>query len=356
MAVAQHEGYLSTASPRKHFIRRLEIRWGLFFLSPWIIGFLLFSAFPMAASFILSMTDFKTGENKEVHFVGLENYLNLLSIEFKQLETPTQKAIDVLSPGYHYLGIYGSTVIGVKDTAFWQSLKVTLLFALMSLPTGLLVALSLALLTNLKMRGIGIYRTVFFLPYVIPAISMVTCFRLLFTGETGWINVVLRGLGFSELDWLYHDRYILPALVLISLWTVGNAMMIYLSGLQNVPTELYEAAKVDGANGVTAFLNITLPLISPVILYNLVIGLISSFQYFTIPFALISQANNSFGTAAENFNFYNYNLYTTAFRYLQMGYASAMAWILFVIVVAITVTVFATSNQWVFYAGVNERK
>jgi len=211
----------------------------------------------------------------------------------------------------------------------------------------LVMALILALLTNLPLPGVRIFRTIFYLPYVVPAVASGLIFQQILNRDVGWLNVVLSTLGVSKPNWLNDENLVLPALALIGLWGVGNAMLLYLAGLQGVPTELYEASKIDGANGVQRLFSITLPMISPVILYNLVIGLITTFQYFTTAYIIGGTTGNpNYSTL-----FYNLYLYNQAFVYTDMGYASAMAWVLLLIVIAITALVFATSRNWVFYAG-----
>jgi multiple sugar transport system permease protein len=336
------------APPKKYSMRQVEISWGYLFISIWIVGFILFAAFPMAASLYLSFTDYTLGS--EGHWVGTSNYRELLSLEFKPV-APGQSPDSVLSPGYLSIGtIPGTnTVVGATDPFFWKSLRVTLYFALLALPSSMAIALMLAVLTNLKLPLIKFYRTLYYIPSLIPAIAGAIIFRSVLSKDIGWLNISLGWLGIRGPDWLNDERLVLPGLAILGLWGVGNAMIIYLGGLQGVPTELYEAAKVDGAHAFRRFWSITLPFISPVILYNLVTGLIGTFQYFTVAYILTN------GDGRPNYATYFYNIYLYkmgfAFGGGQMGMASAMAWILLVIVVMITAVVFGTSGNWVFYAG-----
>lgn len=334
------------APPKKYSMRQVEISWGYLFISIWIVGFLLFAAFPMLASLYLSFTDYGIGQ--DIHWVGTSNYRELLSLEFKHLE-PGKEPDQIVSNGYLALGVIPGTdiVVGATDPLFWKSLRVTLYFALLALPSSLVIALLLAVLTNLKFPLIKIYRTLYYIPTLIPAVAAAIIFRSVLAKDIGWLNISLNWVGITGPDWLNDERLVLLGLAILGLWGVGNAMIIYLGGLQGVPTELYEAAKVDGANAFRRFFSITLPYISPVILYNLVIGLISTFQYFTVAYVLTN------GQGTPNYATYFYNIYLTrnAFTYGHMGIASAMAWILMLIVVAITAILFGTSGNWVFYAG-----
>jgi multiple sugar transport system permease protein len=234
---------------------------------------------------------------------------------------------------------------------FWKSMKVTLLFAVIALPSSMLMALTLAVIGNLKLPFMRIFRTLFYLPSVVPGVAVALIFQQILGRDNGWLNKLLAVVHIQGPAWLNEEGYVLPALAIIGLWGIGNAMVIYLAGLQSVPTELYEAAKVDGANAVKRFWAITIPMITPVILYNLVIGLIGTFQYFTIAFILTN------GNGSPNYSayFYNMYIYKTAFAFSNMGYASALAWILMLIVLVITAGVFFTSGKWVFQPNAPRR-
>ncbi|MBZ0306502.1 MAG: sugar ABC transporter permease [Anaerolineae bacterium] len=311
---SQSTSIMSASSKKVWQSRTLEQRqrfWGWVFLSPWIIGFLAFTAFPIGASLIFSFTDFKIGE--EISWAGLKNWQTLVS-----------------------------------DPITLQSLGVTVKFGLISLPVSILFPLMLAALLNSKyVSGKPILRVLFYMPYMVPAISGVFIWQSFLNGQTGWLNRLLRLIGVVDPpNWLFDATWIHPAMVLIGLWGVGNAMLTMLASMQGVPTELYEAADVDGAGPLTKFRRITLPMISPVILYNLVLTTIGLMQYFVVPFVLSSTTRSNPDT-----NFINLFLYRTAFQYFDMGYAAALAWFLFAIGLLLTIVIFATSRRWVYYAG-----
>ena len=216
------------------------------------------------------------------------------------------------------------------------------------LPISILVPLGLAALLNSKVLiGKPFFRLLFYMPYIIPAISGVYVWQSFLNGQTGWLDRLLRLVGVTDPPvWLENVQFINTALVLIGLWGVGNAMLTMMAGMQGVPTELYEAARVDGAGPVTSFWRITIPMISPVILYNLVLSAIGLMQYFVVPYVISTTARFS-----EPFDFINLHLYRTAFQFGDMGYAAALAWFLFAVALAITVIIFVTSRRWVYYAS-----
>ncbi len=290
---------------------RREARWGLLFLSPWILGFFLFTLIPMVASLIFSFTDFNLLHPDEIHFVGLKNYRHLL-----------------------------------HDPLVKQSLLVTLRFILISVPVGMLFPLFLATLLNAKsLKGKPFLRTLFYMPYIVPMISAAYIWRGFLGTTDGWLNKGLALLGIKGPDWWNSPQWIYPALVLAGLWGVGNAMLTMLASMQAVPTELYEAAKVDGATPIHTFRHITLPMISPVLFYNLVLILIGTFQYFLLPW-VIKGPNGDPGGATM---FYNLYLFKTAFPYSDMGYGSTLAWVLFFIILLVTLFLFGTAKYWVYY-------
>jgi len=337
--------------PQRASLRTLEIRWGTLFITPWIIGFILFTAGPMLVSLFLSFTDYSLLANTSPTWIGSRNYSDILSVQFKTLKAPDQNAAEVLDQGYAELARIGNTVIGARDADFWISLRVTAMFAIIALPLGMLVSLCFALLLNSKVPGIRIFRTLIYSPVIVPGVVTAVIFMQLLGKDEGWLNQVLRFFSISGPDWLNRAEWIIPALVIVGLWTAGGSMLIYLAGLQSIPTELYEAAKVDGANGWVRFRRVTLPMLTPVLLYDLVLGLIGTFQYFLIPYVL----TNGQGTPNKSAFFFNMYLYKSAFAFGNMGYASALAWILFVIVLLLTIAVFKTSGRWVFYAGGSKR-
>jgi len=286
---------------------------GLIYVSPFIIGFVLFAAIPMIASFVLSLTNFDPREPDEIVFIGLDNYARLLN-----------------------------------DPVVAESLWVTLRFAIMVVPLSLAFALFVAMLVNSKLlAGRNGFRTLFYLPMQIPIVASTLVWIGVLHATTGWLNLSLGAIGIEGPNWLQSTTWVGPALALMGLWGIGNMMLIFLAGLQGVPTELYDAAKVDGASPWASFRNVTLPLISPVLFYNLIISLIATFQYFTQAFVI----SNGRGDPDRATLFFNLNLYRQAFGFFNMGYASALAWVLVVIVLGLTIILFRTSRSWVFEGG-----
>lgn len=317
MATAKLHPYptVVAAPPEKQlrldFVRRL---WGWFFISPWIIGFLIFYLIPMVASFAFTFTDLNLTKPDEMQFVGLENYQKLLN-----------------------------------DETVGTSLWVTLRYAVIALPLSILIPIGMATLLNAKnLWGKRLFRTLFYMPYMVPLISITYIFNGFLNAESGWLNRFIESiLGVKGPVWLYDPLWIYPALFIVGIWGTGNAMLTTLASMQTVPTELYEAARVDGAGAVTVFRKITLPLISPVIFYNLVLALIGLFRYFDIPYIL------SRGTGGpDNLTmFYNVYFYRVAFRLNDMGYGATLAWLLFAIAMTVTVFFFITGRYWVYYGS-----
>jgi len=298
-----------------------SLRWNLrqreeaaFYLciSPWIIGFILFYLGPIVASFYFSLTRWDLLTPPE--FIGFGNYVRIFT----------------------------------RDPLFWKSLKITVLFTFSYVPLDLGIGLLVALLLNQKVRGVSVFRTIYYLPSVLSGVAYVVMWMWLLNPEAGLVNTLLSYAGIQGPRWLQSPDWALPSLVLMSLWGVGRSMVIYLAGLQDVPVEMYEAAKIDGANSWNEFWKITLPMLTPSILFNLVFGIIMTFQSFTTAFV----ATN--GGPLNSTLFYVLYLYRKAFEHLSMGYASALAWILFVIVLVCTLVIFRTSGKWVFYRGTGE--
>jgi multiple sugar transport system permease protein len=305
----------SRTGPRLGALSRRETRAAYLFISPWIVGFILFTAGPMIASMILSLTKYDILNAPT--FIGLENYIKLFT----------------------------------ADPKFWHSLRVTVTYALVAIPLGLFFGFAVAYLLNLKVPGVPFWRTVFYMPAVMPAVASALLWGMIFNPRFGILNWFLSLVGIQGPGWLASRDWALPALIVMSLWSVGGGMIIYLAGLQGIPTALYESAQIDGANSWKQLRHITLPLMTPVIFFNLVIGIIGTFQYFTEVYVLTSTATGGLGGPAEATMFYNVYLYNNAFRYLNMGYASALAWVLFLIVLLLTLLVFRSSAAWVYYEG-----
>jgi multiple sugar transport system permease protein len=276
---------------------------GLGFLSPWLIGFLAFTLLPIALSFYYSLCDFSVIQSPM--YIGAANYRELAS-----------------------------------DPVFWASLKNTSYYALMALPGGLCVSLGLAMLLNVKMPGQAIFRTIIFLPALVPIVASAMLWMWLFNARLGLINVVLAKLHITGPAWITDPAWAMPSLALMSLWGVGYTVVIYLAGLQDVPRELYEAAEIDGAGIWRRVWHITLPMLSPVIFFNLVLAIIGVVQVFDVPYIMTG------GGPARMTYFVSMYLRDCAFSYLRMGYASAMAWIMLLIVLLLTALAFWTSKHF----------
>lgn len=286
---------------------RRHLRNGLLFASPWIFGFLVFTLYPLLASLYYSFTSYSG--LSEPRWVGLENY--------------------------HFMAF--------EDEVFWKSLWNTFYMVIVGLPAGLVVSLGLALLLNQKVRGISFYRTIYYLPSLVPAVASAILWMWLFNPEIGLINTVLRGVGISGPSWLGDPAWAKAALVLMGVWGAGGGVIIYLAGLQDVPTALYEAADLDGAGAWKKLIHVTLPMISPIIFFNLVMGVIGMFQYFTQAYVMTQ------GGPQDSTLFYALHLFNKAFLEWKMGYASAMAWVLFAITLVCSLIVMRTSARWVYY-------
>lgn len=292
--------------------------WGWIFLSPWIFGFFIFTALPMVASLVFSFTDFDLNAANDIDFIGLKNYGQLFT-----------------------------------DPRVEESLYATLKFSLIALPLAIALPVLLAGLLNSKyLIGKPIFRTLFYMPYMVPIVSATYIWGGVLNTNSGWINRFLEEIiGISNgPDWIFSTTWIYPALNIIGLWGIGNAMLFTLASMQGVPTELYEAARVDGAGPWGLFRHITIPMISPIIFYNLILSVIGLFRYFEVPF-ILKQGSGDPGGATM---FFNIHLYQTAFTFKDMGYGATLAWLLFVMAMAVTIILFATARYWVFYAAGEE--
>lgn len=301
------------ARPRARWSRavRQDLINGLLFISPWLFGLLVFTLYPLLASLYYSFTDYNVLQPAKV--VGVRNFREMFS----------------------------------EDHLFWTSVRNTLIYAALSIPVNIFFSVSLALLLNLKVRGMALYRTVFYLPSVFPGVVTALLFRWMLNPQFGLINALLKQVGLPTLGWLSDPNWSKPSLVLIGLWGIGGSMVIYLAALQDVPQHLYEAADLDGAGALTKTFYITLPMITPAIFFNLVLGTIDAFQSFTFVYVL----TNGEGGPLDTTLFYGLLLYRNAFKYLNMGYASAMAWLLALFVLVITLVIFKSSGRWVYYSG-----
>ncbi len=280
------------------------------FISPWLIGHAIFTWGPIVVSAWLSLTEYDLVNSPT--FVGLDNYKELF-----------------------------------LSRLFWQSLKVTFYYTFGAVPLSVMGALSVATLLNQKIPGLSLWRTVFYLPVVTSGVAVALLWSWIFQPSYGLVNIALYEVfGIQGPAWFFDESWAIPAFIIMSLWGIGGPMLIYLAGLQGIPTQLYEAAEIDGATGIHKFRHITLPLITPVIFYNAVMSLIGSFQVFTQSF-VITQGGPNYASY-----FYVLYLYQNAFQYFRMGYASALAWILFCIILVATIVMFRLSNRWVYYETV----
>lgn len=269
-------------------------------------GFLIFTIGPMIASGVFSLTDWTIGVSP--HFIGGKNYNTL-----------------------------------VHDHLFWKSLSVTAYYTIGSVPLVLIVGFFVALLLNQNIKGLSFWRTIYFLPTLVPAIAGAVLWIWIFNPDFGLLNSLLRSAGLPTSQWIYSERAAVPSLILMSTWGFGNAMVIFLAGLQGIPRQLLEAASIDGAGTWARFRNVTLPFMTPTIFYNLVTGVIGTFQVFNQAYVMTQGGPNNATL------FYIYYLYTKAFGQGQMGYAAALAWVLFVIVLIITLLLFRNARGWVYY-------
>lgn len=281
---------------------------GYVFISPFILGFCVWFVIPMLTSAWMSFHEFDF--ISPARFIVLENFSSML-----------------------------------QDDLFWQSLKVTAVYSFVSVPLGMVLSFALALLLNSKVKGIGIFRTIYYLPIVVPAVANAVLWAWMLNTDFGLVNLVLRSMGFQKVRWLIDPNLALPSLIMVSLWGIGGAMVIYLAGLQGVPDVYYEAAEIDGAGRWARFRHVTIPLMSPVIFFNLVMGVIGSFQVFTAGYLITGGGPNNATL------FYALQMYRVGFKYFKMGLASAMAWVLFFIILFMIVVIFRSFGRSVYYEG-----
>jgi multiple sugar transport system permease protein len=288
---------------------RRNLALGLFFISPWLLGFLLWTVYPLAASLYYSFTRYDLLQPPV--FLGLENYIKIFS----------------------------------DDPHFRTAMYNTVYYVGFSAPLGVISAFLLAALLNTRIVARSVFRAVFFLPAIVPAVVTAMVWQFLLNVQFGAINSILRAWELPIIPFLSSPTLAKPTLILIHMWSQGSAMVIFLATLQDVPRVLYEAATVDGANAWHRFRHVTIPMCTPVILFNLVMGFIGGFQSFTLPWLLTQGGPN------EATEFYALYLYRNAFNFLRMGKASALAWILFVLIVGFTVVLFRSSGRWVHYGS-----
>ncbi|WP_409271488.1 carbohydrate ABC transporter permease [Neobacillus sp. SCS-31] len=286
-------------------------KWGqlvpYLFIAPWIIGFIVFTLGPLLFSLVISFFDWPIVG--EVTFVGFSNYITMFT----------------------------------DDPLFWHSLWITVKYSMIFVPLNITLALLLAVLLNQKVKGSSLFRTFFYVPSVISGVALAMIWRTVFDGEYGILNYLLSLIGIEGPGWLSDAKWALGAMVIASLWAQGTMMLIFLAGLKNIPQDLYEAAEIDGAGKLYKFFKITVPLLSPTILFNLIMTIIGAFQTLTLALVLTG------GGPMQSTYFYAMYVYENAFKYYKMGYSSANAWIMFLIVLTLTMLVFKSSSMWVFY-------
>ncbi len=291
-------------------MRRQEHLFAYFFLSPWIVGFLVFITYPLIASIYLSLTDYDLLTPPKL--IGLRNFSKL-----------------------------------IRDRLFWKSLEVTCKYALMRVPAGIFFGLSLALILNRSsLKARSALRVLYYMPAVLPPVAISLMWSWIFSPQDGVLNSFLALFGIRGLLWIQSPTLVLPSLLMMAIWSLmGKNMLVYLAGLNSIPTQLLESASIDGAGHWATFWRIKLPMLTPIIFYELVMTLIESFKLFTQAYVMTQ------GGPRNESLFYVYNLFKFAFEYYEMGYASALAWILFVIVLAFTLIIFKSSSRWVYYEG-----
>ena len=310
-----------------HFFRRNTAAY--LFLAPWLLGFFVLTLYPMVYSLGLSFTDYDFTKPDSTQFIGLGNYKKMFGSLF----------------GISEFTVSTGEVMRV-DRYYMKSLSVTFTYVFVSVPLKLLFALAVAMLMNQKLRGVSFYRAVYYIPTLLGgSVAIAVLWRKLFEKD-GLVNGVLGALGFTDLPgWITNPEYSLWTLILLTVWQFGSSMIIFLAGLKQIPQEYYEAASVDGANKVRQFFAITIPLLSPVIMFNLVMQMIGAFQAFTQAYII----GGGRGGVLNSTLFYTLHLYIQGWTYHEMGYASAMAWVLLLIIGGFTALIFLSSRWWVSY-------
>jgi multiple sugar transport system permease protein len=289
-------------------LKRQEMFIGYLCLLPWLLGFIVVTAGPIIASFILSLLKYDMAH--PAVFIGLQNYKTMF----------------------------------FEDPLFWKSLKATSYYTLLVVPLSVIGSLLIALLMNQNLRFMNLFRTIFYLPSVLSGVAVALLWSWVFNRDFGVLNYLLdRFFGILGPNWLGTEEWVIPALAIMALWGVGGGMVIFLAGLQGIPTQLYEAAEIDGANSWQEFWKITIPLLTPTIFYQLIIGIIGTWQTFTQAY-IMTQGGPNYASL-----FYVLYVYFNAFVWFKMGYACALAWILFMIILICTVLVFRSSSYWVYY-------
>lgn len=312
MATANRNRAVVERKPRSRGLsrqRRQEALWGIACVAPALLGFLIWQLGPIIASLLIAFTDWNIAGTPE--WIGLQNFERMFT----------------------------------QDPLFWQSLRVTAVYTLGSVPLSIVFAFFLAILLNQKVRGLAIFRTIFYLPSIVPVIAASVLWLWLFNPDFGLLNAAADLLHLPRSQWIYGEGSVIPSLILMSLWAVGPMMIIFLAGLQGVPRQLYEAVDVDGGNALHKLWHITIPMVTPTILFNLVLSIIGTMQTFTQAYVMTQGGPNN-GSL-----FFVLYLYRKAFQESDMGYASALAWVLFILIAILSFLVLRTSSRWVYYEG-----
>lgn len=311
------------------FLRRNAVAY--MFLLPWLIGFFILILYPMLYSLYLGFTDYDFTKPDSTQFIGLANYMKMFGSVFdaQAITAPTGEVMRV-------------------DPYYMKSLSVTFIYVFVSVPIKLAFALFVAMLMNQKLRFIPLYRAIYYIPTLLGgSVAVAVLWRKLFEKD-GLLNAILGSFGFTDLPgWITNPKYALSTLILLTVWQFGSSMIIFLAGLKQIPYEYYEAASIDGANKKKQFFTITIPLLSPIILFNLIMQMISAFQAFTQAYII----GGGKGGVMNSTLFYTLHLYIQGWTYHEMGYASAMAWILLLIIGVLTAIIFKTSDNWVSYGS-----
>ena len=289
---------------------------GILFAMPWLLGLTIFWIYPILASAYYSFTEYNGVQSPT--WVGLQNYIDIFT----------------------------------NDEDFKNAVFNTFVFAGVSIPLAIVFAFGLAMLLNAKIRFQVVYRTVYFLPTLVPEVALALVWVYLFTPVTGLINAPFNWLGVKGPCWLACAAWTRQTMVMLALWLIGQQIVLYLAGLQDVPQDLYDAADVDGAGFLNKFRHITLPMMTPVVFFHLITSVIGALQFFTIPYIMVG----STGGPGQSLLFYSIYLYKQAFTFFHMGYASALAWLLFMVALVITLLIFRSARLWVFYSGVDLSK
>lgn len=312
MKIIENDRKSASSKQKKNSGLRMQTKEGILgylFASPWILGFLIFTLYPVCSSLYYSFTSYNT--LKSPKWIGLTNYIYMFT----------------------------------KDPLFYKSLWNTVFYAVLSVPLGIAGGVLVAMLLNQKVKGMRLFRTIFYMPTIVSSVATALLWMWLMEPNFGLFNTLLSKIGIIGPGWLTDPAWAKPSLIFMSLWTVGGGMLVYLAALQDVPTSLYESASLDGASGFAQFFKITLPMITPTLFFNLITGVIGGLQVFNQAFIMTN------GGPAYSTYFFAYHLYTKAFTEYSMGYASAMAWVLLVITLILSMIIFKTSNRWVYYEG-----